>query len=231
MTLDVSSPHTSGLPEIPPLSLLEVRVLGCLIEKEFTTPDVYPLSLNALVNACNQRNNRAPLLSVESSDVESALDALRQRRLAALVVGGDARVPKFKQTLDSVYPLDPLSRALLGELLLRGPQTGASLRANSDRFQLMPPVLEVESLLSDLAERAGGALVRKLPRQPGQKESRWAHLLSGEPATSAETASAAEPLTVTTRMPPEIEHRLAALEAEISQVRGELNALKHSLGV
>lgn len=227
MTDETASP--GPLPENPPLSALELRILGCLIEKEFSTPDVYPLSLNALVNACNQRNNRSPVLSVGSREVELALEPLRQRRLVSLVAGGDARVPKFRQTLDNAYPLDPVARALLGELLLRGPQTAAALRGNAERLQPMPDVAEVERTLAELAARPAGALVRKLPRQPGQKEARWAQLFGGEPPEAVGTGPS-EPLTVATTLPPEAENRLAALEAEVSRLRAQLDALRQSLG-
>jgi uncharacterized protein len=229
MSADTPTPE---YPENPPLSLLEARVLGCLIEKEFTTPDVYPLTLNALVNAANQRNNRAPILSVTAREVEAALDQLRQRRLVALVAGGDARVPKFKQTLDNGYPLDSVTRALMGELLLRGPQTTAGLRSNSERLQPMPDAVEIDVLLTSLAERPAGPLVRRLQRQPGQKEARWAQLFTGEPSAAPETASASEPLTVTMAMtlPPEVESRLQALEKEVADLRAELAALRKDLG-
>lgn len=217
-------------PENPPLSILEVRVLGCLIEKEFTTPDIYPLSLNALVNACNQRNNRAPLLSVSAREVEAATDQLRHRRLVALFAGADARVPKFRQALETAYPLDPVARAILGELLLRGPQTTAGLRANAERLQPMPDLAEVELILGELAARPGGPLVRRLARQPGQKETRWAQLFSGEPAAGSDTTATLEPLTVSLTLPPEVDRRLQALEAEVAQLRTELNALRQALG-
>lgn len=231
MTLDLSvNASVPPFPENPPLSALEIRVLGCLIEKEFTTPDIYPLSLNALVNACNQRNNRAPLLSVSAREVEAATDQLRQRRLVALFAGADARVPKFRQTLDTAYPLDPVARALLGELLLRGPQTTAGLRANAERLQPMPDLAEVELTLNEMASRPAGPLVRKLPRQTGQKETRWAQLFSGEPAASADSAASSEPLTVALTLPPEVERRLQSLESEVAQLRSELNTLRQALG-
>ena len=230
MTSDDSSPAISSFPENPPLSPLEARVLGCLIEKEFTTPDIYPLSMNALVNACNQRNNRSPLLSVSAREVEAATDQLRQRRLVTLFAGADARVAKFRQTLDNTYPLEPIARALIGELLLRGPQTAAGLRANSERLHPMPDLAEIDQLLNDLAARPAGALVRRLPRQPGQKELRWAQLFTGEPTTSPEATSNPEPLTVTMTLPPEVERRLTALEAEIAQLRTELATLRKALG-
>lgn len=205
--------------------------MGCLIEKEFTTPDIYPLSLNALVNACNQRNNRAPVLSVSAREVEAATDQLRQRRLIALFAGADARVPKFRQTLDTAYPLDPVARALLGELLLRGPQTTAGLRGNAERLQPMPDAAEIELTLGEMAARPAGPLVRRLPRQTGQKETRWAQLFSGEPTFAPENSGGpAEPLTVALTLPPEVERRLTSLEAEVAQLRSELNTLRQALG-
>jgi uncharacterized protein len=215
---------------MPPLSPLEARVLGCLIEKELATPDIYPLTLNALVNACNQRNNRSPIMAVTSTEVEAALDLLRQKQLVTLFSGGDARVPKFRQKLDDAYPIETTARALMGELLLRGPQTTAALRANAERLFAMPELAEIEALLVDLSNRPEGALVRKLPRQTGQKEARWAQLLAGEPVTGSEESHAAEPLTVAMTLPTEVEHRLAALEAEVGQLRGELARLREALG-
>lgn len=231
MTSDLGTTAPSPTyPENPPLSALEVRVLGCLIEKEFTTPDIYPLSLNALVNACNQRNNRAPLLSVSAREVEAATDQLRHRRLIALFAGADARVPKFRQTLDTSYPLDPVAQAILGELLLRGPQTTAGLRANAERLQPMPDLAEVELTLGELASRPAGPLVRRLARQPGQKETRWAQLFSGEPAAGSDNAGTPEPLTVSLTLPPEVDRRLQSLESEVALLRSELNTLRQALG-
>ncbi|MBI3885295.1 MAG: DUF480 domain-containing protein [Opitutae bacterium] len=215
-------------PERPaPLSALEARVLGCLIEKELATPDAYPLTLNALVNACNQRSNRDPVLDVGADEVAAALERLRGRQLAAVFAGAEARGPKFKQKLDAVYPVTTAARAVLGELLLRGPQTLAGLRANSERLHPMP--LDFEALLAELAERPAGALVRPLPRQPGQKETRWAQLLTGEPA-AASAGGAAAPLAATFALPPDAERRLAALEAEVARLRAELARLRGALG-
>ena len=221
---------TSGpIAGIAPLSSLAARVLGCLIEKEFATPDIYPLTLNALVNACNQKSNREPVMEVSAREVEVALDELRQQRFAVVFAGADARVPKYRQKIDEVlHPLEPEARAVLGELLLRGPQTAAGLRANAERLHAMPPATEFDLILAELAGRASGALVRKLPRQPGQKEARWVQLLTGEPAL--ESGGVAEPVTVTMTLPPEVERRLAALEAEVGQLRAELAELKRALG-
>lgn len=218
-----------------PLSALEARVLGCLIEKEFATPDIYPLSLNSLVNACNQRSNRSPILSVESREVEMAVEQLRFRRLVAQFGGADARVPKFKQTLDLVYPVPAEARALLAELLLRGPQTTAGLRANSERLVALPDLAGVEELLAEMAAREASPMVKKLPRQPGQKEARWVQLLTGEPSaedlgTAGAAGATAEPLTVRMVLPPEAEQRIATLEAEVARLAAELTRLRAALG-
>jgi len=216
------------VPGLAPISPLAARVLGCLIEKELATPDIYPLTLNALINACNQKSNRDPVLEVSGREVEAALDELRQARLAVVFAGADARVPKYKQKLDTVHPMDSAARAMLGELLLRGPQTTAGLRGNAARLAAMPEPEEIEAMLADLAGRPSGAIVRKLPRQPGQKEARWVQLLTGEPAV--EPAAAPTPLTVNYTLPPEVEQRLAALEAEVTALRAEVGALRKALG-
>ncbi len=217
--------------EETPLSALEARVLGCLIEKEFATPDIYPLTLNSLIAACNQRSNRAPVIAVESREVEIAIEQLRHRRLVAHFTGAEARVAKFKQTFDLVYPIPPEARALLAELLLRGPQTTAALRANSERLIPLPELPEVEQLLMDLAARESAPLTRKLPRTPGRKEPRWGQLLTGEPAAEETSgATQSEPLTVRLALPPEAEQRIATLEAEVARLGTELLRLRSALG-
>jgi len=214
-----------ALPAEPPLSVLEARVLGCLIEKELATPDIYPLTLNALVNACNQRSNRDPVLDVAAREVETTLDALRHRRLASVFAGADARVPKYRQTLDLIYPVEAGARVILCELLLRGPQTTAELRARTERMRPLSAE-DIETHLAALAARPEGALVRRLARQRGQKEPRWAELLTGEPAA----APADEPLAVALTLPPEAEQRFAALEAEVARLRDEVATLRRALG-
>ncbi|MDI1338086.1 MAG: DUF480 domain-containing protein [Lacunisphaera sp.] len=237
----------TATPPAAPLSLLAARVLGCLIEKEFATPDIYPLTLNALVNACNQKSNREPVMEVTGREVEAALDELRQQRMAAVFAGADARVPKYKQKIEAVHPMEPVARALLGELLLRGPQTTAGLRGNAERLQPMPAATELEMILAELAGRTSGAIVRKLPRQPGQKEARWVQLLTGPPSlselppspgfgetsrreSSSGSATGEEPVAVSVTLPPEVERRLTVLEAEVKGLREEIARLKKSLG-
>ena len=219
------APTAPALPTEPPLAALEARVLGCLIEKELTTPDVCPLTLNSLVNACNQRSNRDPVIEVASREVETSLDGLRHRRLAAVFGGADARVAKYRQTLDLVYPLEAGARVVLCELLLRGPQTTAELRTRTERM-LPLAAEEIEMQLQALATRPEGALVRRLERQRGQKEARWTQLLTGEPAS----APADEPLSVALALPPEMAQRMAALEAEVAQLRQEMGTLRRALG-
>ena len=220
--------NSQATPLTPPLTLFEARVLGCLIEKAYATPEYYPLTLNALVAACNQRSNRDPLLSVGSSEVEAALEGLRQRRLASVFAGADARVPKHKHTLDQIFPMEPSAQAVLAELLLRGPQTTAGLRGNTERLCAMPDLAELEILLAELAARPSGGLVQKIARQLGQKEARWAQRLTGD----VQQTSAGEPvpLTVSVALPPEAERRLAALETDVVQLRAELAKLRSALG-
>lgn len=210
------------------ISALAARVLGSLIEKEFATPDVYPLTLNSLTNACNQKSNRDPILSVSGREVELGLEELRRHRLATQVVGSEARVPKFKQKLDWVFPMGEVERAMMCELLVRGPQTTAGLRANADRLHGMPALEACEEVLKRLEQRPGGALVRKLARQTGQKEARWVQLLAGEPDG---LLSEEAPVKVEVTLPPEVAGRLEALEAEVRLLREQIVELRRELGI
>jgi len=225
-------PPEAPLPLNPPLQALEARVLGCLIEKEFCTPDIYPLTLNALVNACNQKSNRDPVISAGSSEVEVAIERLRDRHLVAPYSGAVARVQKYKQRLEEVIPMEPAARAMIAELMLRGPQTAAGLRSNSARMLQMPDLVEVDAILANLAARPSGALVCRLERQHGQKEARWAQLLTGKPEQVADNShhTPAEPLKVEIALPPDAEARLTALEKEVVHLRAELARLRSSLG-
>ena len=225
----MTSPLSSMEKATPPLTSLEARILGSLLEKEFCTPDAYPLSMNGLINACNQKNNRFPVTALETREVETAIESLRLKGLAVLFAGADARVQKFRHTLTNVYPVDDVARAVLTELLLRGPQTLAELKTRCERLQPMPPASEIEATLQELSERGPEPLTRLLPRQPGQKEVRWAQLLTGEPPS---VESPPEPLkaTVTVALPAEVELRLTTLEADVTALRAELKALRTALG-
>ncbi|MCS6772171.1 MAG: YceH family protein [Kiritimatiellae bacterium] len=206
----------------PPLSPEEIRVLACLVEKQCTTPEYYPLTLNALVAACNQKNNRDPVVSYTEDTVSRALDRLRDRRLAAMVSVAGARAPKFKHLFSETFGLDECDTALLCELMLRGPQTPGELRAHCDRFTRMPPVPEIISALDALAARPTPLVVR-LPRQPGQKEARYAHLF-GAPPTIDETPQTAAPTPAPTLL-----ERLERLEAEVESLRREIRELQACL--
>ena len=196
------------------LDPVEVRVLGALIEKEATTPEYYPLSLNALVNACNQKSNRDPVVSYDEDTVSDALLTLREKKFALTITGG-GRVNKYAQRISETLNLGRRELAVLCTLLLRGPQTLGEIKDRSERMYAFSDLGETERVFEKLAEWPGGALATKLPRQPGQKESRYAHLLSGEPKFDASPEEAA-PRT----------GKLAELESEVAALRSELNDLR-----
>jgi uncharacterized protein YceH (UPF0502 family) len=200
----------------------EARVLGSLIEKEITTPDYYPLSLNALVNACNQKNNREPVMSLDEDSVRQALDALQKQRLAGPARGADSRVTKYEHRTQEVFNFTRGETAILCVLLLRGPQTLGELRGRTERMFRFEHLDDVQSTLQRLTER-DPPLVKMLLRQPGTKESRYAHLLSGE--LEAWTASVAAP--------EDSQHdesdRISRLEQELAQLRGEVGNLRQQL--
>src|ERR1041384_6019611 len=162
---------------LPPLNASEIRVLGSLIEKQISTPDYYPLTLNALTNACNQLTNRDPVVAFDETAVVRALDGLRDKRLATLFTGAESRVAKYKHTLTDRLLLTPAEVALLCVLMLRGPQTIGELRTRSERLFKFDTLPEVEEPLGALAGRQPQPLATKLPRQPGTKQSRYAQLL------------------------------------------------------
>ena len=204
------------------LNPVEVRVLGCLIEKELTTPEYYPLSLNALTNACNQKSNRDPAMSLEEADVVRALDALRFKQLAVVSAEG-GRVPKYRHALMEKFRLDPPELAVVCELLVRGPQTVGELRTRGERMHPFADLAAVEEVLRELLERTP-PLVARLPRQPGRKENRYAHLFAGEPEAAA-VAEEAVPEPARLRVMAENE-RLAQLEGEVAVLREEVAALR-----
>jgi uncharacterized protein YceH (UPF0502 family) len=207
--------------QLPPLSLVETRVLGVLVEKEKTVPDTYPLSLNALVAGCNQKNNRDPILGASESEVQRALDELRRHSL--VIESSGARVTRFEHNAGRVLKVPDQAVALLAVLMLRGPQTAGELRGGAERLHAFADVSSVEAFLAELAERAeerGGPLVVRLQRAPGEREARWAHLLSGPVA--APKAPAAAPAASES----EIEVQVARLAAEVEALRAEVAELR-----
>ena len=175
-----------------PIDAAEARVLGALIEKEATTPEYYPLSLNALVNACNQKSNRNPVVTWDEDTVADAIERLKQQRWAAVIVGG-GRVHKYAQRISETLNLGRRELAVLGALLLRGAQTLGEIKERTERMHAFADLEETERVLEKMAEWPAGALVTRLGRQPGQKEARYAHLLSGEPVNEPEAAPVGEP--------------------------------------
>jgi uncharacterized protein YceH (UPF0502 family) len=209
-----------------PLSLLETRVLGVLVEKEKTVPETYPLSLNALTLGCNQKNNRDPVLAAGEGEVLAAIDALKAHDW--VIESSGARVTRYTHNIGRVLRIPDQSVALLSALMLRGPQTAASLRAATERLHRFADTSSVEAFLDELAQRpeaSGGPLVALLPRRPGEREARWAHLLSGAVQAIAEETAAAAP----GRSAGAPDDRIAALEAEVAQLRSEVAAIRERL--
>ena len=206
------------------LTAVEARVLGALIEKSITTPEYYPLTLNSLTAACNQKSNRDPTTSLADTAILDALDSLRAKRLAWQTAAAEARVPKYRHDVTTVVPFTPQELALICELLLRGPQTVGELRTHALRLCPLPDLAAVETALNNLATRPDGPFVVRLPRESGRREPRFAHLLCG-PVSVEAAAPAAVPVT-TTPAP----DRMAALEAEVAALRKDVEALKLRLG-
>ena len=202
------------------LNSVEVRVLGALIEKEITTPEYYPLTLNSLTTACNQKSNRDPVVSLEEKAVVRALESLREKGLARQVSGVDMRVPKHYHLFDEKMGLTRPHVAALCVLMLRGPQTVGEIRGRSGRLYEFAALEEVERVLVELAERTEGALVVQLARQPGRKESRYAHVLMGEPEEGdVQTEGPVDAAALEVRAENE---RIAALEEQVKALRDEL---------
>jgi uncharacterized protein YceH (UPF0502 family) len=219
--LDAEGPRRPRVPRT--LDPVEVRILGALIEKQLTTPEYYPLTLNALSAATNQKSNREPVMELGESELERALNRLQDEKLAWRVIGG--RAVRFDHNLDTVWHLNRKEKALLGLLFLRGPQTAGELRGRSDRLQTFDTVGDVEDTLRDMAAHSE-PLVRQLPRRPGQKEERWAHTVGGaiveEPYETSSSApeQRGEPLSA----------RVQRLEQQVSALSEELRVLKEKLG-
>jgi uncharacterized protein YceH (UPF0502 family) len=214
------------------LTLHETRVIGCLIEKEITTPDQYPLSLNALTNACNQKSNRDPVLNLDEATVQQLVDQLSKKRLVSEQSGYGSRVPKFQHlfcnTPFGTLKFSPQELGIVCELFLRGPQTPGELRSRASRLCRFSDVTEVEAALTGLAQRDDGPFVIRLAREPGKRESRYAHLFSGEIAGAAESenreGSADYALGASAeggRMD-RLERRVAELEAEVAELKQRL---------
>ncbi len=205
------------------LTETEARVIGALIEKQLTTPEYYPLTLNALVNACNQKNNREPVVSYDEKTVADALENLRDRNLVYVFYGSTSRVPKYKHMLPSVYELSEPETAIICEMLLRGPQTLGELRGRCERLYEFSSLGEVQETLDGLMRR-DDPLVLRLPVQPGRKEARFAHLLHGEIDIDA---LAAAPTVRSSRGVVDVD-RIEKLESEVTGLRGEIESLKQT---
>ncbi|MGA9042870.1 MAG: YceH family protein [Terriglobales bacterium] len=211
------------------LNEVETRVLGSLMEKDATTPDYYPLSLNALVNACNQKNNRDPVMSLDETAVREALDSLQQKRLAGPARGADSRVTKYEHRAQEVFNFTRGESAILCVLLLRGPQTPGELRGRTERLHRFEHLDEVLSAMQRLMQREP-PLARVLPRQPGTKESRYMHLLSGDIEDAGELGSsvARAPSPATASSAADVS-RITRLEEEVVELRKEVSDLKQQM--
>jgi uncharacterized protein YceH (UPF0502 family) len=218
-TLDTEGKQRPRVPRT--LDAVELRILGSLMEKQLTTPEYYPLTLNALVAATNQKSNREPVMDLDDSEIERALNRLQDEKLVWRVMGG--RAVRFDHNVDKVWHLERREKALLTLLFLRGPQTAGELRGRSDRLQTFESVAEAEDVLRDMAAHSE-PLVRELPRRPGQKEGRWAHTVGGAIVEEAPTLEAnaprGEPLAT----------RVQKLEEQMATLMSELHELKAKLG-
>ena len=202
----------------------EVRVLGSLIEKDITTPDYYPLSLNALVNACNQKNNRDPVMSMDEDSVRYALSSLQEKRLAGPAGGADSRVTKYEHRLQEVFNFDRRETAIVCVLLLRGAQTPGELRGRSERMYRFDTLDDVQSTLQKLTDRG---LVKVLARQPGTKESRYVHLFAGDVPDDA--TQALPPTRTSVSAGDHVDARITALESEVSSLKDQVSDLRREL--
>lgn len=202
--------------ELPLLTPLEARILGVLVEKERTTPDIYPLTLNSLTSGCNQKTSRNPVMNVGEREIQAALEELCSRVLVLETYGASGRVLRYAQNFGKCYGLPAASVALLANLMLRGAQTVSELRANCERLYHFNDASSVEAYLDELAARVSGALVTRLAKQPGSREHRWAHLLCGPPSQPDHQA-----VEIDRGMnnAAELEERVSRLEIEVSELR------------
>ena len=219
------------------LTPVETRVLGCLMEKERTVPESYPLTLNALISACNQSTNRDPILTLGDREVSDALDTLRPKKLATVIFGGGSRVQKYRHTLADIYNFTPQESALLCVLLLRGPQTAGELRGRTERMAGFESLADVENALNGLAALEE-PLVRLLPARPGQKERRYVQLLSGEPEeismgngpSAPEQEQMPAPGPGTLSRVETLEREVEGLRAQLEELRASFNEFRRQLG-
>lgn len=214
-------------PTLPPLTPAEARILGVLMEKSKTTPDVYPLTVNSLTAGCNQKTSREPVMNLAEGEVQAALEELRGRTLIMESYGASGRVLRYAHNFVKVYQVPSAAADLLAVLMLRGPLTAGELRANSERLHHFADVSAVEGYLDELAGRESGALVVKLPRQPGTREQRWAHLLCGEPLIEAGSSQVFADIT---QERAELEARVERLEQEVAELRAMLIGLGAQTG-
>jgi uncharacterized protein len=214
------------------LSPLEMRVIGVLVEKQLTTPDYYPLTLNALVAGCNQKSNRSPVMNASEAEVQMALDGLKRQTLVIDSYGASGRVMRYAHNLSKVINIGQQMTALLAALMLRGPQTPGELRTGCDRMYRFADISSVEAFLEDMAARSTGALVTKLPKQPGSREHRWAQLLSGAPEADVTAVAPIEQENgVTTGEVAALKANIAQLHDEVAELRSLVEQLYRELGV
>ena len=201
------------------LSLLETRVLGTLYEKQHTVPDSYPLTLNALVSGCNQKTSRSPVMEATEAEVQAALDSLKSANFVMETSG--SRVARYSHNVERVLQVPSQSAAILTVLMLRGPQTAGELRINCERLHSFSDISAVQGFLDELAARPAGALVMELARQPGSRENRWAHLLSGTPKADVVASPAKEDLASS----------VARLESEVASLKETVARIVRQLGI
>jgi uncharacterized protein len=229
----VSAPHERNLSVTLQLNQVEARILGALIEKDITTPDYYPLSLNALVNACNQKNNRDPVMSLDENSVRDALTALQEKRLAGPSNSADSRVTKYEHRLQEVFNFTRGETAVMCVLLLRGPQTPGELRGRTERMHRFETLDDVQSTIQHLMQREE-PLVRMLPRQPGTKESRYKHLFSGVGADDGTAPDPPHDMALPARSHgqndveriAQLEETVSALQKEVADLRDQIESFR-----
>jgi uncharacterized protein YceH (UPF0502 family) len=213
------------------LSPLEARVLGVLIEKQLTTPDYYPLTVNALVAGCNQKSNRTPVMNVTEGEVQMALDGLKHHTLVIESYGASGRVMRYAHNLIKVLNVSQAVSALLAALMLRGPQTPGELRTGCERMYRFADISSVEAYLEEMSNRTAGALVVKLPKQPGSREHRWAQLLGGPVEVDAQASGSVEDDGVTTGELATLKSNVAQLRDDVVELRALVERLYQELGV